>query len=73
MTLSVSTLVLYGLAGLVAVLAVAFVIAGTMLRPESRARLIAGVFVAYAVGWMIYALYHAAVLTELLMKMLRQS
>ena len=60
-----------GAIGLVIVLAVALIIAGTLIRAEKRKRFLLWSIGSYIVIWTLFVLYNTVLLTRYLMKMLR--
>jgi hypothetical protein len=67
---TVAALLKLGAIGLTAVLALALIVAGTLLKPESRNRFLLWVVAAYMTAWTVWVLYNTLVLTRVLMKMI---
>jgi len=69
-TYTVASLLEYGAIGLIVVLAVALMVAGTLLKPERRIRFVLWVTAAYMATWTAWVLYNTLALTRVLMKMM---
>lgn len=66
----VVTLLEIGAVGLLITLAVALIVAGTLIRPEKRMRLLLWCVGAYAAGWTLFVLYNTVLLTRYFFKIL---
>jgi hypothetical protein len=66
----VATLIRVGVVGLVIVLALALLIAGTLVQPEKRRRFLLWCVGVYAAGWTVFVLYNTLMLTKYLIKMM---
>lgn len=60
----VVTLITGGVTGLVIVLAIALLVAGTLIRAERRRRFLLWCVVIYAAGWTAFVLYNTLMLTR---------
>ena len=63
------TLLKIGVAGLVIVLAVALIVAGTLIRQEKRKRFLLWCTGSYIALWTLFVLYNTVLLTRHLMRM----
>jgi hypothetical protein len=68
---TVAALLRLGLTGLVGVLVVVLLIAGTMLRPEKRGRFVLRTVAIYAAGWTLFVLYNTFVLARYFVKIIQ--
>lgn len=66
----VATLIEIGVVGLVIVLAVALLIAGTLIQPEKRRKFLLWCVGVYAAGWAVFVLYNTLTLTRYFIRMM---
>jgi hypothetical protein len=66
-----ATLLRNGAIGLVIVLAIALIVAGTLIREEKRKRFLLWCTGSYLVLWTLFVLYNTVLLTRHFLKMLR--
>ncbi|MDE1176803.1 MAG: hypothetical protein PW789_09365 [Edaphobacter sp.] len=68
--ITTATLLGYGAAGLIAVLAIALILAGTVVRPERRNRFLFWCVAVYVSIWTLFVLYNTVLLTRVFVRMM---